>query len=265
MAGRFTAGTESRQDTYLLRPHLPGLSVKVRGGGALEVKVYRGSPGILEVAGRARGRMESWQKWSFPCGGQATRHGGGGGGRYIRGGASAGSRWPASRSWRAPRRWVSSLPARWNRPGPHRWRGLVVVVDLRRLGPPICSAACLRPAPRSCSPRHCRVAWMPAWRTPGPMRSGCGSSQVPRAGSRDRSPTARAAGRGTGPAPGRRSRSGNRPPSERWFPCAVCRRRLSFPPCRSRWLGAITAATPARPNMTTPRSDDRVSAGARCS
>src|SRR5260370_38557740 len=25
-----------------------------------------GSPGILEVVGRARGRMESWQKWSFP-------------------------------------------------------------------------------------------------------------------------------------------------------------------------------------------------------
>ena len=47
-------------------PQLRGLSVKVRGGVALEVKVYRGSPGILEVAGRARGRMESWQKWSFP-------------------------------------------------------------------------------------------------------------------------------------------------------------------------------------------------------
>jgi hypothetical protein len=66
--GRFPAGTESREDTYLLDPPLPGLSVKVRGGGALEVKVYRGSPGILEVAGRARGHMESWQKWSFPFG-----------------------------------------------------------------------------------------------------------------------------------------------------------------------------------------------------
>ncbi len=65
--GRFPARTESREDTYLLDPHLPGLSVKVRGGGALEVKAYRGSPGILEVPGRARGRMESWQKWSFPC------------------------------------------------------------------------------------------------------------------------------------------------------------------------------------------------------
>ena len=64
--GRFPAGTESREDSYLLDPLLPGLSVKVRGGGALEVKVYRGSPGILEVAGRARGRLESWQKWSFP-------------------------------------------------------------------------------------------------------------------------------------------------------------------------------------------------------
>jgi hypothetical protein len=64
--GRFPAGTESREDTYLLDPQLRGLSVKIRGGGALEVKAYRGSPGILEVAGRARGRMESWQKWSFP-------------------------------------------------------------------------------------------------------------------------------------------------------------------------------------------------------
>ena len=64
--GRFPAGMESREDTYLVDPRLRGLSVKVRGGGALEVKVYRGSPGILEVAGRARGRLESWQKWSFP-------------------------------------------------------------------------------------------------------------------------------------------------------------------------------------------------------
>ena len=64
--GRFPARTESREDTYLLDPLLSGLSVKIRGGRALEVKAYRGSPGTLEVAGRARGRMESWQKWSFP-------------------------------------------------------------------------------------------------------------------------------------------------------------------------------------------------------
>jgi hypothetical protein len=61
--GRFPASTESREDAYLLDPRLPGVSVKVRGGGPVEVKVYRGSPGILEVAGRARGRLEAWHKW----------------------------------------------------------------------------------------------------------------------------------------------------------------------------------------------------------
>jgi hypothetical protein len=63
--GQFHGGTESRVDTYLLSPQLPGLSVKIRGGRALEVKVFRGSPGTLDLA-RACGRMESWQKWSFP-------------------------------------------------------------------------------------------------------------------------------------------------------------------------------------------------------
>jgi len=64
---RFPATTESREDSYLLDPHLPGLSVKVRAGAALEVKAYHGSPGTLQVPGRARGRMQAWQKWSFPC------------------------------------------------------------------------------------------------------------------------------------------------------------------------------------------------------
>jgi hypothetical protein len=65
---RFPATAESREDMYLLDPQLGGLSVKVRGGGALEVKVYRGSRGILQVPGRAYGRLGAWQKWSFPCG-----------------------------------------------------------------------------------------------------------------------------------------------------------------------------------------------------
>jgi hypothetical protein len=65
--GRYPAQTEALEDAYLLDPHLPGLSVKVRAGRALEVKMYRGSPGLLQVTGRARGRLESWQKWSFPC------------------------------------------------------------------------------------------------------------------------------------------------------------------------------------------------------
>lgn len=63
--GRFPATVESREDTYFLDPQWRGRSVKVRGGGPLEVKVYRGSPGVLEVAGRARGRMEYWRKWSL--------------------------------------------------------------------------------------------------------------------------------------------------------------------------------------------------------
>jgi hypothetical protein len=64
--GPFPAAAESREDMYLIAPELPGLSVKLRGGQALEVKVHRGSAGILDVPGRARGCVESWQKWSFP-------------------------------------------------------------------------------------------------------------------------------------------------------------------------------------------------------
>jgi hypothetical protein len=64
---RFPGEVEVREDIYLLDPHLRGPSVKIRADTALEVKMYQGSPGVLEVAGRALGRMESWQKWSFPC------------------------------------------------------------------------------------------------------------------------------------------------------------------------------------------------------
>ena len=64
--GRFPSEMESREDTYLLDPMARGLSVKVRGGGALEVKAYQGSRGTLDVAGRVRGRLEAWRKWSFP-------------------------------------------------------------------------------------------------------------------------------------------------------------------------------------------------------
>lgn len=64
--GRFPAEVAARQDAYLVNPELPGLSVKVRGGAAFEVKMYHGSPGVFDVPGRARGRTESWQKSSFP-------------------------------------------------------------------------------------------------------------------------------------------------------------------------------------------------------
>ena len=66
--GRFPARTESREDTYQVNPRQRGLSVKVRGNRALEVKAYCGSQGILEVPGRARGHVQAWRKWSFPNG-----------------------------------------------------------------------------------------------------------------------------------------------------------------------------------------------------
>ncbi len=64
--GRFPTRTVVLKDAYLVDPHMPGLSVKVRAGRALEIKAYNGSAGLLEMAGRARGRLESWRKWSFP-------------------------------------------------------------------------------------------------------------------------------------------------------------------------------------------------------
>jgi len=65
--GRFPTGTEAREDAYLLVPRLPGLSVKLRDGVALEVKSYLGCPGVLDVLDRCRGRLEYWRKWSFRC------------------------------------------------------------------------------------------------------------------------------------------------------------------------------------------------------
>jgi hypothetical protein len=64
--GRFPAETESREDTYLVNRDWRGLSVKVRAGRALEVKMYHGIVGPLDIPGRARGRIQAWQKWSFP-------------------------------------------------------------------------------------------------------------------------------------------------------------------------------------------------------
>ena len=66
--GRFPAETESREDTYLVDPALRTMSVKVRAGRAFEIKMYHGSAGMLDVPGRACGRIQSWQKWSFPVG-----------------------------------------------------------------------------------------------------------------------------------------------------------------------------------------------------
>ena len=69
---RFPAGVESREDAYLVNPQLPGLSVKIRGGGALEVKVYRGSLGILEVAAGLAAGWSPGRGGRFPAACSAT-------------------------------------------------------------------------------------------------------------------------------------------------------------------------------------------------
>jgi hypothetical protein len=84
LSSHLPAELETREDTYLLSPQLRGLSVKLRAGAALEVKAYQGSPGILDLAGRARGRMESWHKWSFPFGSPSHGAGDATGWRLIR-------------------------------------------------------------------------------------------------------------------------------------------------------------------------------------
>lgn len=62
----FGEGVEVREDCYLTAPTLPDVSVKMRGGVRLDVKAFRYSPGRLSLPGGTRGRMEMWEKWSFP-------------------------------------------------------------------------------------------------------------------------------------------------------------------------------------------------------
>jgi hypothetical protein len=64
--GTSEGDVERREDVYLVGRHVRGMSVKIRGGSQLDLKVARGIQGILDVQGRAAGEMESWQKWAFP-------------------------------------------------------------------------------------------------------------------------------------------------------------------------------------------------------
>ena len=177
--GRFPARLESREDTYLLDPQLRGLSVKVRGGGALEVKLYHGSPGILEVAGRARGRLEDWQKWSFPFSLPRPHSGDPAGWRPVRKTrritrfslASGPIVAPAPGLGGEPQCEVELTEVRVARTG-GPW-------DSRRSARPLCSAAHSRPPPRSCSPTPCPVTWNPARMNPGPTRNGCACGRAP--------------------------------------------------------------------------------------
>ena len=64
--GAQAADVEVREDVYLVADQLPNLSVKIRGGRELDVKVFRGSQGDERVPGRARGWIDCWEKWTFP-------------------------------------------------------------------------------------------------------------------------------------------------------------------------------------------------------
>lgn len=57
---------ETREDAYLVAEHVQGISVKIRGGARLDIKVAGGDGGVLAVAGQERGRAQYWKKWSFP-------------------------------------------------------------------------------------------------------------------------------------------------------------------------------------------------------
>ena len=157
--GRFPAETDSRQDIYLLDPPLRGLSVKIRGGAALEVKVYRGSPGILEVAGRAHGRMEAWQKWSFALPAQPRQR------RPTRldAGAQEAAHQPVLIGQRAdgsarPGAGPAAAVRSGTHRGPHPWPALVDA-GLRGDRP--------RPSSAQRTPGHCRARVRP-----GPARRG---------------------------------------------------------------------------------------------
>lgn len=158
--GRFPAETTAVEDVYLLDPHLPGLSVKVRGGRALEVKVYRGSPGLLEVAGRARGRLESWQKWSFPhdLPSQDSNHPDGwqlvSKTRRI-----SGSRWPVGPPGHLSRDWATSQGVRWNSPRYTRAAEPGGPSGSRQPAQPTRCAANSRPPPPRCSPSLHPKGW----------------------------------------------------------------------------------------------------------
>lgn len=64
--GPFADAVEDREDRYLVTPSCDDLGVKIRGAVQLDLKAFRGSPGTLRIPGGGRGRLEMWEKWSFP-------------------------------------------------------------------------------------------------------------------------------------------------------------------------------------------------------
>jgi hypothetical protein len=57
---RFVDEIESRDDTYLADPRIPGVSVKIRGGALLEIKVAGRQPAGQRIAEhQSGGRLDS--------------------------------------------------------------------------------------------------------------------------------------------------------------------------------------------------------------
>ena len=64
--GPFDDRIERRVDRYLVDPSVSDLGVKIRDSVQFDVKARRGSLGKLQRPGAVRGRVELWEKWSFP-------------------------------------------------------------------------------------------------------------------------------------------------------------------------------------------------------
>jgi hypothetical protein len=64
--GPFGDRIERREDRYLVDPVASDLGVKIRDAVQLDLKAFRGSRAELRVPGALRGRLELWEKWSFP-------------------------------------------------------------------------------------------------------------------------------------------------------------------------------------------------------
>jgi hypothetical protein len=64
--GPFPTAAEEREDCYLIQPAIPRTSLKIRGTTLLDLKVNRGSAGALRLRHGGRGRLQVWEKPSFP-------------------------------------------------------------------------------------------------------------------------------------------------------------------------------------------------------
>jgi len=155
----------------------PGCRSRSAGRGTGGQGVPR-QPGNPPGAGPRPRPLESWQKWSFPISPPArTAVRWPAGGRCARGGGSAGSHWPAGRSWPGPgpggepRCEVELTEIR--TPGQHWW-----TLGFEATGPAGLLRSELQATAALVFAQPCPVAWNPARMTPGPMRSGWASGRA---------------------------------------------------------------------------------------